>query len=226
MNEPNRSCRRCTRTRSPWRAAVGGNVLALGLVSLFTDASSEMIFPLLPVFLTGLVGMKATALYLGAMAGIAETTSALLKIASGRISDAVGRRRVPAAIGYGISTICRPLMALATAGWHVVAIRLGDRIGKGIRTGPRDALISHSVPPEARGLAFGFHRAMDHLGAVIGPVVSVGVLYVLLGYGLWRGSTEQATPGEMGALRWLFAISLLPGLAAMAAFVKVREIKP
>jgi MFS family permease len=199
----------------------------MGLVSLFTDFSSEMIFPLLPLLFTGLVGVRPAAVYLGVMAGLAEPTASLLKIFSGRISDRLGRRKALVVIGYGISTVARPLMALACAGWHVVALRVSDRIGKGIRTSPRDALISDAVGPEARGLAFGFHRAMDHLGAVLGPLVAVGFLYLLLGRGLWKGTTAAATPEEMTALRWLFGLALLPGLLAMLTLIgKVREIAP
>jgi MFS family permease len=210
-----------------WRGAIRGNVLMMGLVSLFTDFSSEMIYPLLPVFFTGLVGAAAAAVYVGLMAGIAETTASLLKIFSGRISDRLGKRKALVVAGYGISTVCRPLTALAGAGWHVIALRFGDRVGKGIRTSPRDALISDAVGANARGLAFGFHRAMDHAGAILGPLVAVLFLFAFLRYGLWRGTTEAAKPEEMEALRWLFAIALIPGLLAVIVLVtKVREIAP
>ncbi|MCX7048452.1 MAG: MFS transporter [Candidatus Sumerlaeota bacterium] len=195
---------------------------------MFTDASSEMIYPLLPIFITGLVPTAAAAaVYLGLMEGVAESTASLLKIVSGRISDSLGARKILVVAGYGFSTVCRPLMGLATAGWHVVGLRFLDRVGKGIRTSPRDALISDSVDPAGRGLAFSFHRAMDHLGAVIGPLVSILILWYLLGRVFWASSAETASPVEMHALRILFWISLIPGLAAMAALVwKVREIKP
>jgi len=210
-----------------WRGAIRGNVLMMGLVSFFTDASSEMIYPLLPVFISGLVPMGWAAFYIGLTEGIAETTASLLKIFSGRLSDAMGKRKAIVVIGYGLSTICRPLMAAAAAGWHVVALRFGDRIGKGLRTSPRDALIGDAVGPGVRGLAFSFHRVMDHAGAVVGPIAAIVVLQLLLGYGLWHGSAEQVTGQEMRALRWLFAIAAVPGLAAMAVLVwKVREIAP
>ena len=226
--------------QSGWRGAIRGNVLMMGLVSLFTDFSSEMIYPLLPVFFSGLAiaaGVPAdrpeliagwVAFYVGLMEGMAETTASLLKIFSGRISDALGKRKILAVIGYGISTVCRPVMAVATMGWHLVALRFLDRIGKGVRTSPRDALISDSVDKGSRGLAFSFHRAMDHLGAILGPITAIVILNVFLGYTLWRGGGETvATADEMHALRWLFAIALIPGLAAMVALVgKVREIRP
>ncbi len=199
----------------------------MGLVSFFTDASSEMIYPLLPIFVTGLVPMAWAAFYLGLMEGVAEATASLLKIFSGRLSDALGKRKGIVVIGYGLSTICRPLMAVTGAGWHLVGLRFGDRIGKGLRTSPRDALIGDAVGANVRGLAFSFHRAMDHAGGVLGPIMAIVVLQILLGYGLWQSGTEQATGQEMRALRWLFAISLIPGLVAMAVLIwKVREIAP
>jgi MFS family permease len=119
----------------------------------------------------------------------------------------------------------------AWAGWQVVALKFGERVGKGIRTSPRDALIGDSVDAANRGLAFSFHRAMDHAGAVAGPLVAMALLYLVLGYGRWgvgEHNTGGAVPAEeMTALRWLFAVALIPGLAAMAALVfKVREIAP
>ena len=210
-----------------WRGIIRGNVLMMGLVSFFTDVSSEMIYPLLPIFFTGLVPAGVAAVYLGIMEGVGESTASLLKIFAGRLSDALRKRKLFAIIGYGISALCRPGMALAGAGWQVVALRFGDRVGKGIRTSPRDALISDSVDADVRGLAFSFHRALDHAGAVLGPLLAILILYALLGYDLWRGSTEAATPAEMRALRWLFAAALLPGLAALAVLaIKVREIRP
>ena len=210
-----------------WRAAIRGNVLAVGLVSLFTDFSSEMMYPLLPVFFTGLVGAGYDMLYVAFMAGLAEATASVLKLFSGRISDRLGKRKALVAVGYGISTIARPLISLATAGWHVIALRVTDRVGKGIRTSPRDALIGDAIPASQRGLAFSFHRAMDHAGSILGPVVGVLILYFILGEAVWRGSIERPSAGQMTAMRWLFAIALLPGLLAMVTiFGKVREMAP
>ena len=204
-----------------------GNVLMLGLVSFFTDMSTEMIYPLLPVFLTGLVPLGTVAVYIGLMDGVAESLANLLKIISGHFSDRIRKRKLLAIIGYGISTASRPFMALAFAGWHTLAIRFVDRVGKGVRTSPRDALISDSVEPSARGLAFSFHRAMDHAGAVLGPVCAILFLYACLGQAFWQDRTVVATPDQMRILRWLFAATLIPGLCAMAVLVlKVREIAP
>jgi MFS family permease len=210
----------------------------MGLVSLFTDFSSEMMNPLLPIFIAGLVGGLRAAFYVGLMEGIAETTASLLKIYSGRISDKSGKRKALVLLGYGASAFSRPLMALAglvsaaTGGIQVVVLKFLDRVGKGIRTSPRDALIGDSVPKEVRGLAFSFHRSMDHLGAVLGPVVAIGIAYLLLGEQLWSVpaivvQTKAVSDHEMAALRWLFGIAVVPGLAAMAALAfMVKEIAP
>lgn len=202
-----------------WRRAITGNVLALGLVSCFTDMSSEMIYPLLPIFIGGLVGAAAAPVYIGLMDGIAESVSSLLKIYAGRVSDLTLRRKRYILAGYGISSFCRPLMCLVFAGWHVILLRFFDRVGKGLRTAPRDALIGGSVPEDVRGRAFSFHRAMDHVGAILGPVLGIGILSSLLGYGVWRGYAEVAAPEEMRALRILFGIALIPGVLAMLTIV-------
>jgi MFS family permease len=199
----------------------------LGLVSLFTDLSSEMIYPLLPVFFTGFVPAGVAAVYVGLMEGISESATSLVKILSGRLSDALRKRKALAVAGYSLSTAVRPFMAAAAAGWHVVALRFCDRVGKGLRTAPRDALISDSIGAEVRGLAFSFHRTMDHAGAILGSVAAVAILYSQLGYALWHSSTDRATPPEMEAMRWLFLIALVPGLLAVGTLVaKVREIAP
>lgn len=219
--------------RTEGRSLFRGNVLALGLVSLFTDLSSEMMNPLLPIFIAGLVPLGMAPVYVGLMEGVAETTASLLKLVSGRLSDYLGKRKMLVVAGYGLSTLARPLMALAGlagtawAGGQVVGLKFLDRVGKGVRTSPRDALISDSVGPEARGLAFSFTRAMDHAGAVGGSLLAIVILFGFLGYGLWRSSTAKPTLEEMTALRWVFAIALIPGLLAVTALVwRVREIAP
>ncbi|NOX32149.1 MAG: MFS transporter [Deltaproteobacteria bacterium] len=192
-----------------------GNILAFGLVSFFTDLSTEMIYPLLPVFFSGFVSTAAVAIYIGFMEGLSESTASLLKFYTGRLSDRLERRKPLALAGYAISSTIRPFTAIASAGWQVVAFRVFDRIGKGIRTAPRDALLSESVTRNVRGRAFSFHRLMDHAGAVAGPLVAAGFLYLMLGRGiLWHYGNHAATPAEMEALRWLFALAALPGLAA------------
>jgi len=210
----------------------------MGLVSLFTDFSSEMMNPLLPIFIAGLVGGKWAAFWVGMTEGVAETTASILKIFSGRISDRTGKRKALVILGYGASSLARPMMALAglvaasTSGLQITFLKFLDRVGKGIRTSPRDALIGDSVDADYRGLAFSFHRSMDHLGAVLGPVVAIVILYFLLGAPLWDQPAvevrNQAVGSEqMNSLRWLFAVALIPGLAAMVSLIfKVREIPP
>ena len=183
---------------------LGRNVVTLGAVSLLTDASSEMIYPLLPIFLTATLGASAAAV--GAIEGAAETTAALLKLASGWWSDRVRRRKPLVVAGYGIAGLARPLVAIATSASQVLAIRLTDRVGKGIRSSPRDALIADSVHPSLRGRAFGLHRAMDHAGAVIGPLLA----WALLRVGV--------------SLRTVFWLAAVPAaLALLTLVVGVRE---
>jgi len=154
-----------------------GNVLWLSVVSFLNDVASEMIYPLLPYFLTQT--LRASAAFLGVVEGIAETTASLLKLFSGWFSDRIGRRKPLVFWGYGIAGVARPMIALATAPWQVLAIRFSDRVGKGIRTAPRDALLAASVEPAWRGRAYGLHRAADHAGAVIGPLIAMGLLLLL-----------------------------------------------
>lgn len=207
---------------SAWEA-LRGNVLAVGLVSLLTDLSSEMINPLLPVFVAGLAPGSAAVL-LGAIEGLAEATASVLKLISGRLSDRLGRRKPLVLLGYSLSTFARPALALAGVGWHAVALKFADRVGKGIRTSPRDALIGDAVPPARRALAFSFHRAMDHTGAVLGPLLALLVLSLTLGEALWLGETGTASGAEMAALRTVFAWALAPGLLALLVLaLAVRE---
>ncbi len=149
-------------------------MLILGLVSLFTDISSEMIYPLLPLFLTTVLGGGPA--FLGLIEGVAESTASILKLVSGIMSDRVRRRKNLVLAGYGLSAIARPLIALATSPLAVLFIRFADRVGKGVRTSPRDALIADSIDPAIRGKAYGFHRSLDNAGALIGPLVATILL--------------------------------------------------
>ena len=187
------------------RPTLGRNVLALTAVSFFTDVSSEMIYPLLPVFLT--VTLGASAGMLGTIEGAAETTASLLKLASGWWSDRVKRRKPLIVAGYAIASLVRPLIAMAQSATQVLAIRITDRVGKGIRNAPRDALIADSVDPSIRGRAFGFHKAGDHAGAFLGPLIAFGML-------TWVGTT----------VRTVFWFAAIPGaLAVLTAVLLVRE---
>ena len=182
------------------RTVITGNVLFLGLVSMFNDFASEMIYPLLPFFFSGLVSAAAAPIFIGLMDGIAESTSSLLKIYSGHLSDRLKIRKPIVLGGYTLSNLARPLTALATAGWHVIALRFLDRVGKGFRTSPRDALVSDSVGINVRGLAFSFQRLMDHTGAVAGPVCAAIFLWIVLGKTIaWQAGNTSASPEEMHA---------------------------
>lgn len=182
------------------------NVLVLGAVSLLTDASSEMIVPLLPAFLLTLPGGGALAL--GLIEGAADTVASLLKLFSGVWADRLGRHRPLVLLGYGLSSAARPIVALAGAAWHVLLVRVLDRVGKGMRSSPRDALLAASVPAERRGFAFGFHRSMDHAGAVIGPLLALGAL------ALW--------PGQLRLVFWLAAVPAALAVATLA--LGLREV--
>jgi MFS family permease len=145
-------------------------VKGLSLVSLFNDFASEMVYPLLPAFVTRTLGGGAALL--GLLDGAADLTSAVLKIVSGRLADRPRWRAPLILVGYLTAVLIRPVIAVANAAWQVVGFRVIDRIGKGIRTPPRDALIAEVTPPRLRGRAFGFHRGADHLGAVIGSLAA------------------------------------------------------
>jgi MFS family permease len=186
---------------------LGGNVLWLAIVSLLNDAASEMIYPLLPLFLVGTLG--AGPAFLGLVEGIAESASSLLKLGSGWVSDRFGRRKPLVLAGYGIAAVIRPLIALASLPWHVLAIRFSDRLGKGLRSAPRDALLAESVPAGMRGRAFGFHRAADHAGAVIGPLLASALLLAF-----------------HDRLRPVFLLAAVPGLLAVIVLAaRVRETR-
>lgn len=153
---------------------MGANVVALGTASFFTDFAAEMVFPLLPSLVV--VTLGAAPWVLGLIEGGADALSSLLRIPSGWLSDRVRKRKLFILVGYGISAAARPIYAAVTAAWHVLAIRYLDRLGKGLRLASRDALIADSCEPEVRGKAFGFQRAMDHLGAALGPLVAALLL--------------------------------------------------
>lgn len=171
-----------------------------------------MIYPLLPIFVTALGAGPA---FLGLIEGIAETTASLLKLVSGRLSDRWNVRRPFVLAGYGLSGVVRPLMGLAAAPWQVLGIRFADRVGKGLRSSPRDVLISQAVAPGDRGRAFGFHRAMDHAGAVIGPLLATAAFWLL-----GRENTD------VEAMRTVFLLAGIPAaLALLAILFWVREPK-
>jgi MFS family permease len=194
-----------TSVPSRWRRGLSRNVVILGFVSLLNDAASEMIYPLLPVFLTSVLGAGPAAL--GVIEGIAESTASFLKLASGYLSDRVKRRKGWVVAGYTISNVIRPLIAVAGSWIQVLVLRFSDRVGKGLRTSPRDAMIADSTPPEYRGTAYGFHRAMDHGGAIVGPLLATGLLL------LFHDSIST-----------VFLLSFIPGtLAVLLLLAGLRE---
>jgi MFS family permease len=184
-------------SRPRWRRALTPNVLRLGLVSFFADVSSEMLYPLMPIFLTAVLGAPVAAV--GLIEGSAEAVASLLKTVSGRIADRTGRRLELVFGGYSLSALAKPLIALANTWPLVLFARLVDRTGKGFRGSPRDAIIADSVEPDVCGAAFGWHRAMDTMGAVVGPLLALG-LVSLAGGNLRTVIWLAAIPGVLGAL--------------------------
>ncbi|HEY3379027.1 MAG TPA: MFS transporter [Armatimonadota bacterium] len=185
-------------------AGLTGNVIRLGLVSFFADISSEMLYPLTPIFLATV--LHAPVAVIGVIEGVAEATASLLKTVSGRLSDLSGRRRPYVLAGYTLSAIGKPLIALAQAWPLVLVARVADRFGKGLRTSPRDALLADSIPAASRGKAFGWHRAMDTMGAVLGPLLALFLV--------------SLTHND---LRLIFKLAFIPGIIGAALVFFVRE---
>ena len=179
-------------------------VWLLGWVSLATDASSEAIYPLLPFFLTHV--LQAGVVSLGVVEGASEAANSALKIVAGRLADRSPRKRPLVLFGYTVSSLARPLMAVTTTWVQVVAVRVIDRVGKGVRGAPRDAMLAAYAKETTRGKVYGFHRGMDHLGAVVGPVLATLFLYFY-----------------PGSYRTLFALTIIPGAIAVALILFVRE---
>jgi MFS family permease len=184
---------------------LGRNVFSTGLVSFFMDVSSEMIYPLVPLFLANVLGVNKSLI--GLIEGIAESTASLLKVFSGWFSDRIGHRKYLMVLGYGISTLSRPVMATATVWQHILASRFIDRTGKGIRTAPRDAIIADSAAETHFGRAFSFHRAMDTMGAVVGPALAFFLL------GIFHND-----------YRTVFWLSMVPAvLAVLVILIFIKE---
>ncbi len=182
------------------------NVLAIGLVSLFTDISGEMVVSLLPLFITTVLGGGAMAV--AWVDGLAELSNAVLQVFAGRRADRTGKKRPLVLLGYSLSGLVRPLMAFASVPWHAVAVRVTDRIGKGLRSSPRDAMLAAESSDHERGRVYGFHRAMDHTGAVLGPLIAVGLLSYF-----------------SGDLRKIFMVAAIPGIAAVLVILFLLKEK-
>lgn len=175
-------------------------IVALGFISLFTDLSSNMIVPILPLYLSSVLHVQTSSI--GIIEGIAESTASILKLFSGWITDRVGKYKLLMLVGYGLSNLTKPLFALSGSWGQVLLVRFSDRIGKGIRTSPRDVLVANTTTKEERGKAFGFRRAMDALGAALGPLVAFGIL-------AW----------SMNNYRLVFWLSVIPGVLAIVLII-------
>jgi MFS family permease len=188
------------------------NVFALSVVSLLNDTSSEIIYPLLPTFLA--LSLGASPFAIGAIEGVAESTASLLKLFAGYLSDKLQKRKALVLFGYLLAAITRPLLGIVGTWQQVLFVRLTDRIGKGIRGTPRDALLAADVLPEERGLAFGFNRAADHLGAVFGPIIATVLLYFI---------AVNATSPTVSEYQQVFLFASIPvilGIFVIIFFVK------
>lgn len=193
-----------TRSFSGLRAVPRG-VWALGFVSMFMDISSEMIHSLLPVFLVGTLG--ASVVLVGFIEGVAEATASISKLFSGWLSDRLGKRKMLAVIGYGLGALTKPVFPLAITPFEVFGARFADRIGKGIRGAPRDALVADITPPEVRGAAYGLRQGLDTIGAFVGPLVAMGLMILLA-----------------NDIRAVFAWAVVPGaIAVLLLVVGVEE---
>ncbi len=189
------------------------NVFFLGIVSLLTDVSSEMIFTLVPLFLTNV--LKAPFIAIGLIGGLSESIDAIFRIFSGWFSDKIGKRKPLTVLGYSISTVAKPFMYLASTWGMVLAIRFSDRVGKGIRSSPRDALVADSVSAGERGRGFGLHRAMDTSGAVLGLAIAAIIIYLVQGGGLQL---------SLKTYQWLVLVGVVPAvLAVLVLLIFVRE---
>jgi MFS family permease len=190
------------------------NVFFLGLVSFLTDVSSEMIFPIFSLFLFNVLHTPITII--GLVEGLAESVASLLRIFSGWLSDKLGKRKGLTILGYGLSAFAKPFMYIASTWGMAFGVRFADRVGKGIRTAPRDALVADSVTPEQRGKGFGIHRAMDTFGAVMGIISAAVVVF------LWQGNNWTLSPDTY---KQLVLIGVIPAVLALFVFFFVREPK-
>lgn len=193
-------------------------VWALSVVSFLNDTSSEIVYPLLPAFLFLTLG--ATPLVIGVIEGLAESVASILKLFSGYLSDRFGKRKLPVFLGYSLAAIARPMLAFATTWQHVLVVRMSDRIGKGIRGAPRDAMLAAEVDESKRGLAFGFNRAADHFGAVVGPIIG----FLLLTY--MAADPENPTAMEYQRVFLYASIPVAIGLIVIVFFVREQPTHP
>jgi MFS family permease len=191
------------------------NVFFLGLTSFFNDFSSELIFTLVPLFLTNVLGVST--LIVGLIGGISGSSDAVFRILSGWYSDRIGRRKVFAVLGYAVSNLTKPFMYIATSWGAVTGIRFVDRVAKGVRNAPRDALVADSVPASQRGKAFGLQRAMDTSGAVVGLAAAAIIIYIV------QGADKVL---QLATFRWMVIVAIIPGiLSVLVILFLVKEAR-
>ncbi|MGD0352077.1 MAG: MFS transporter [Dehalococcoidia bacterium] len=188
------------------------NIVFIGFISLLTDVSSELIFTLLPLFLTNVLGVATVVI--GLIEGIAESTASLLKLLSGWLSDKLRNRKYLSFIGYALSALSKPFMLIANAWGPILAIRFADRFGKGIRAAPRDALVGDSVDEDNRGKAYGFHKAMDTSGAALGLILAALVVFSL---------QRDVVNLQFDTYRWMIIIGIVPAFIALFFFIFIKE---
>jgi MFS family permease len=199
------------RPRGALLTGIATNVLILGVVSLLNDLSSEMIYPILPLFLTAI---GASGLVIGLIEGASETTASLVKVFSGWYSDRLPKRKPFISFGYALSMVTKPILALAITPLQVLGIRVTERVGKGIRSAPRDALIADSTAQEYHGKAFGLHKALDSSGAVIGPILVIPVLL----------AASSITTGTYRLVFWLSTLPVLVAVIVLVFFVREKAV--
>jgi MFS family permease len=205
----------------PWSMKYDRNVFLTGLTSFFTDISSEMVYPLIQAFVAMIMSAQKALLgpVLGVIEGVAESTASILKVFAGYYSDRIGKRKAPVISGYSLSALSKALLFAASAGWVFVLLsRFFDRVGKGIRSAPRDALISESTPKELQGSAFGFQRGMDFAGAFIGALVCYFIVREFM-------DPVTKTIRDLNAFYLLFLISLIPAFIGVVFLFFTRETK-
>jgi len=204
MDKPEPGRDRATPVATGRLRALPGGIWALGLGSMFMDISSELVHSLLPVFMVGVLG--ASMVTVGVVEGIAEATAAITKVFSGAISDYLGKRKFIVVLGYGLSAFTKPMFPLATSISWVFLARFIDRIGKGIRGAPRDALVADIAPPELRGAAYGLRQALDSAGAFLGPLLAIALM-------AWLAN-------DIKAVLWVAVLPAFIAVALLAAAVR------
>jgi MFS family permease len=214
MHMADNSQSKMTRNEETQKPGLPRNVWVVTITSFLTDVSSEMLLSLLPLYLYGVLGVRTSLI--GVIEGLAESTASLLKVFSGWFSDRLGRRKGLAVLGYALSTVAKPFLYFATTWWTVLGVRFTDRVGKGLRTAPRDALVADSVDEKQRGLAFGLHRAGDTAGAVIGILLALGLLAL-------TGGSTQLTRESFQVIVLLSVVPAAAAVIVLAAGAREKE---